>query len=343
LIADNFGVKCVGKQHAGHLYNALEENYKAACDWEGKLYCGVSLDWNYQQRTVDLSMPGYVTAALHKYQYKTPKQHCNAPSQWTAPQYSSKVQMTKVDDTPPMNAEQTHWLQQVVGTFSFYARAVDPTMLHALNVLAASQKRGTQATVEALVHFLNYAATHPNAKIRYSASAMVLHVHSNASYLTEPEACSRAGGHHFLSDQASHPNPTPNGPILNIAKILHNVMSSATNAEVGALFLNAKEATVLRTTLTEMGHNQPATPLQTDNSTANGIINGTVKQQASKAINMRFYWVRDRSNQGHFNVYRAPGCNNLGDYFTKHHLPKHHRLMRPTFLHMPTSPYTRML
>jgi hypothetical protein len=133
-------------------------------------------------------MPGYVTAALHKYPHKTPKQHCNAPSQWTAPQYGSKVQMAKVDDTAPMNAEQTHWLQQVVGTFSFYARAVDPTMLHALNVLAASQKRGTQATVEALVHFLNYAATHPNAKIRYRASAMVLHINSDVSYLTEPEA-----------------------------------------------------------------------------------------------------------------------------------------------------------
>ncbi len=343
LVVDDFGVKYVGKQHADHLYNALEENYEAACDWDGKLYCGVTLDWNYQKRTVDLSMPGYVAAALHKYQHESPKQHCNAPSKWTAPQYGSKVQMTKIDDTAPMDAKQTHWLQQVVGTFSFYARAVDPTMLHALNVLASSQKHGTQATVDALVHFLNYAATHPNAKIRYNASDMVLHVHSDASYLVEPEARSRAGGHHFLSDRARSPNPTPNGPIFNLAKILRNVMSSAAEAEVGALFLNAKEATVLRTTLTEMGHQQPPTPLQTDNSTANGIINGTVKQQASKAIDMRFYWIRDRSNQGHFHVYWAPGSANLGDYFTKHHSPKHHRLMRPTFLHMPTNPYTRML
>jgi hypothetical protein len=140
LVVDNFGVKYVGKQHADHLYNALEEHYEAACDWEGKLYCGVRLDWNYQQRTVDLSMPGYVTAALHKYQHATPKQHCHAPSQWTAPQYGSKVQMTKIADSAAMDARQTHWLQQVAGTFSFYARAVDPTMLHALNVLAASQK-----------------------------------------------------------------------------------------------------------------------------------------------------------------------------------------------------------
>jgi hypothetical protein len=258
-------------------------------------------------------MPGYVTAALHKYQHETPKQHCHAPAKWTAPQYGSKVQMTKVDNTEPMDAQQTHWLQQVVGTFLFYSRAVNPTMLHALNVLASWQKHGTQATVKALVHLLNYAATHPNAKIRYSASSMVLHIHSDASYLTEPKAWSQAGGHHFLSNLTKHPNPAPNGPILNIAKIFRNVMSSAAEAEVSTLFLNAKEATVLRTTLTEMGHQQPATPLQTDNSTANGIINGTVKQQASKAIDMRFYWVLDWSKQGHFNVYWAPGADNLGD------------------------------
>jgi hypothetical protein len=178
-----------------------------------------------------------------------------------------------------MDEKQTHWLQQVVGTFSFYARAVAATILHALNLLAASQKRGTQVTVEGLVHFLNYAATHPDAKICYSASSMVLHVHSDASYLTEPKAHSQAGGHHFLSDHVNHPNPGPNGKILNMAKILCNVMSSAAKAEVGALFLNAKEATVLHTTLTKMGHEQPPTPLQTNNLTANEIINRTVKQQ----------------------------------------------------------------
>ena len=136
-------------------------------------------------------------------------------------------------------------------------------------------------------------------------------------------------------------NPTPNGPILNIAKILRNVLLSAAEAEWGALFVNAKEATSLRTTLIEMDHPQPATPLQTDNSTDNGIVNGTVKQQQSKAIDMRFYWIRDHSDQGQFHIYWAPGSKNLGDYFTKHHLPKHHWLMRPVFLHTKQSPATR--
>jgi hypothetical protein len=81
---------------------------------------------------------------------------------------------------------------------------------------------------------------------------------------------------------------------------------------------NAREGTVLRNTLGELGQAQPATPLQTNNLTADVIINGTVMQQRSKAIDMSFYWVHDRSNQGHFNVFWVPGRNNLGEYFTKH-------------------------
>jgi hypothetical protein len=65
------------------------------------------------------------------------------------------------------------------------------------------------------------------------------------SYLTKSKACSRAGGHHFFSDKPSNQPAQPNGPILNLAKILRNVMSSATEAEVGALFLNAREGTIL--------------------------------------------------------------------------------------------------
>jgi hypothetical protein len=66
------------------------------------------------------------------------------------------------------------------------------------------------------------------------------------------------------------------------------VLSSATEAELGALFYNAKDACMLRSTLTEMGHPQPATPIQTDDAVAAGISNDSAKQRRSKAIDMRF-------------------------------------------------------
>jgi hypothetical protein len=111
------------------------------------------------------------------------------------------------------------------------------------------------------------------------------------------------------------------------------VLSSATEAEMGALFYNAKVAAWLRTTLEEFGHPQPPTPIQTDKNTcAAGIINNALKQRRSKAIDMRFYWERDRVQQGHFLVHWRKGADNLADYFTKRHSPSHHLVMRSTYL-----------
>eukprot|EP00957_Ditylum_brightwellii_P158830 12089468-Ditylum_brightwellii.AAC.1 len=77
-------------------------------------------------------------------------------------------------------------------------------------------------------------------------------------------------------------------------------MASTAEAEIGALYANTRKGEELRLALTEMGHPQPPTPVLTDNSTACGIINTTVKQLRMRIIDMRFYWVRDRCVQGHF-------------------------------------------
>ena len=74
-------------------------------------------------------------------------------------------------------------------------------------------------------------------------------------------------------------------------------MASAAEAELGALFLNCQEAVPVYIMLEEMVHSQPPTPVQVDNSTALGIATGTIKQHKSKAMEMRFYWIRDRKNQ----------------------------------------------
>jgi hypothetical protein len=82
-----------------------------------------------------------------------------------------------------------------------------------------------------------------------------------------------------------------------------------------------------------MGHNQDAIDLKTDNTTADDIINNTFQQKLSKAMDMRFYWVKDRVEQGQFNVGWAPGDTNMGDYSTNYHSPAHHKCMIPYYLH----------
>ena len=110
------------------------------------------------------------------------------------------------------------FIQEVTGTFLFYARAVDPTMLVALSSIASEQSAPTTETMEKAHYFLDYAASHPDAVLTYKASDMVLSVHSDASYLSAPKARSRAGGHFYLSDDSAE--PPNNGAVLSIAQIL---------------------------------------------------------------------------------------------------------------------------
>jgi hypothetical protein len=109
-------------------------------------------------------------------------------------------------------------------------------------------------------------------------------------------------------------------------------MSSAAEAEFGALYLNAKEAVYLRQILTELGHPQPRTPIQMDNSTAEGVINNIIQPKRTKAMDMRFHWLRDCEAQEQFRIYWRPGKTNLADYFTKHHPLMHHVNVRSVFL-----------
>jgi hypothetical protein len=109
-------------------------------------------------------------------------------------------------------------------------------------------------------------------------------------------------------------------------------MSSAAEAELGVLYLNAREAVYLRQILTEMGHPQPRTPIQTDNSTAEGVINNKIQPKQTKAMDMHYHWLHDREAQGQLRIYWRPGKTNLADYFTKHNPPMHHVNVRSEFL-----------
>ena len=159
---------------------------------------------------------------------------------------------------------------------------------------------------------------------------MMLAAHSDASYLSEPKARSRAGGHFFLSNNVEM--PSNNGAILNIAHIIKHVMSSATEAELAALYIVAHEAVYMRIILDELGHKQPPTPLQTDNAMADAVVHGKIQPKRTKAMDMRFHWLRDRECQQQFRIYWRPGKLNYADYWTKHHPAKHHRNIRNEFL-----------
>jgi hypothetical protein len=240
-------------------------------------------------------MPGYVEAALHKFQHPSPTKAKDAPREWTKPIYGATVQYApEHGTTATLPQHEITKIQQIIGTLLHYAITVDPTMVVALGTIAVNQSKATATTAHTVVKLLNYAATHPDAASRYHASNMVLYLHSDASYLSASKARSRAGGHFFLNNTPSDPKqaprtqPTRNDPVHTACQIMRNVLACAPEAEIGALFLNGQEALPIRVTRDKLGHTQPVTPMQTDNSTAAGFANNTIKQKRSKAINMRF-------------------------------------------------------
>jgi hypothetical protein len=150
--------------------------------------------------------------------------------------------------SPPLSKKDVDKLQQLTVTLLHYARSVDPTLIMPINVLAAEQSKSTEVTADKVIKVLNYCNTHPETKIRYHASDVILHIHRDASYLSENEAKSRAGGFFYMGSDTKT-NKLTNGAILIISTVLKHVMSLAAEAEIGAVFINAKEGAVLRTTL----------------------------------------------------------------------------------------------
>ena len=340
LVVDDFGIKYVGKDNIDHLLNALREEYKIEVDWTGTLYCGITLNWNYEERWVDTSMPEYIPKLLTKYKHEKPKRPQHCPYTPAPIKFGAKTQEPLPEDTSALlDKDGQKYIQQVVGSLLYYARAVDPTILLALNDIASQQAKPTEQTRKRVHQLLDYMATHPDAVVRFRKSAMILNIHSDASYLSASNARSRASGYFFLGDLPTDKKPIfLNGAIQVLCTVLRLVAASAAEAELGALFHNAQEGKILRLTLEEMGHPQPPTPIHIDNTTAVGIVNNTIKRQRSRAMEMRYFWLLDTEAQKIFTFHYTPGQENLADYPSKHHNGEVHQHVRPYYVHTKQSP-----
>ena len=232
-----------------------------------------------------------------------------------------------------MDAAGIKRLQEIVGVYLYYARAIDYTMLPAVTAIASEQARPTQQVMDAADRLIAYSAAYPNNRLVFTACDMVLYIQSDASYLSRSQARSVAGGIHYLGN---HNSPTHiNGAVHVLSTIIPVVVASASEAEYAALFLNAQKGEWLRTVLQALGYSQPRTQILGDNNCATGIANDTVKLKRSKSIDMRFHWVRDRIRQGHFSVDWRKGEYNLADFFTKALPVREHQALMSLLVHTP--------
>ena len=148
-------------------------------------------------------MPGYINKARHKYQHPMPKRPVNAPAKFKHIQYGAKVQIADVDTSPQLAKDRIRHIQDVVGTLLYYYRAVNPTLLATLIQIASCQSTATEEVATMIKKLLDYVATHSNARIRYVASDMIINLHFDVSYISEPKAKSRAGCHFWIGNKGN--------------------------------------------------------------------------------------------------------------------------------------------
>ena len=162
---------------------------------------------------------------------------------------------------------------------------------------------------------------------------MVLHIQSDASYLSRPNARSVAGAIFYLGNlnQPTHINRSVN----TLSTIIPAVVASVAEAEYAALFLAGQEGVWLRHILHSLGYPQQATTILCDNKCAEGIALDTIKPKRTKSIDMRFHWIRDRIQQKQFIVTWRKGADNLADFFTNPLPVNIHQSLMPLLVHIP--------
>ncbi len=140
LVVDDFGVKYVDKADVDHLVSSIKSTYSLTEDWSGNRYCGITLVWDYLRRTVDISMPGYITKKLQEYKHIKSKTIQTCPYSPAPKQFGIKAQRLLENDTSPrLDKNGIKRVQQIVGSILYFARAVNMTVLMALSTIAIEQ------------------------------------------------------------------------------------------------------------------------------------------------------------------------------------------------------------
>jgi hypothetical protein len=332
LVVDDFLVKYQTQESIDHFTETLRKLYVITVDTALKQkYVGITIDYNKAKGYMDLSMPGYVTNALTRFN-KLNVKGANSPIVYTPPVYGAKSQTIPADGPPasPLTDAHRKTLQEIIGVFLYYARAVDPMMLPAVNKLGSRQATADSSIFKDTDRLFQYASRWRNAVTRIKPSDMQLYVHSDASYLSESKSRSRAGGFMYLGQCKT--GGIPNAPVCYLSTIISTVVDSAAAAEYAALFINAQAATSIRQTLEALGYHQTPTIITCDNKCAVGISNKSFTQKRSKTIDMRYHWIQDQIELGNFAVIWEAGKFNLADFFTKAHPVSHHVNMMNTYL-----------
>ena len=249
-------------------------------------------------------MPNYVVRSLRWFHRNQPAKLVHSPDKIEPPAHRAKVQhATQELSGATLSAHTILFVQQIVGVFLYYSRAFDNTMLVTVNDLSHQQSSATTSTLETMEYFLDHASTHCIAKLIYHRNNMILQVHSNGSLffcIHKPHSSRRC---FFLSRKDDKPQNLLRNRIIHvICTILKKYHGISCRNRNYIYFRKFKRSHVSEKHSHFLGHPQPSTPIQVDNTTAVRFSIQELTQQRSIVIDMHFYWLKDWVAQGQFKI-----------------------------------------
>ena len=148
---------------------------------EATVCIGIKLEWDHVHRTATLSMPNYVRKALHIFQHIMRGEKEYSPHICAPIQYGHKIEYTDpLDASEYLSEKETNLVQQVCGTFLYFAISIGNTILPTLSDISSEQYKATKNTAQQVAKLLNYLVSNQNAEIQYRDSGMQLSIHSDA-------------------------------------------------------------------------------------------------------------------------------------------------------------------
>ena len=146
-----------------------------------------------------ISMPKYIEKLIQRLIHITPERLIHKSYKPPPKTHGNALQKPAEEDTTKhLDEHGIQEIQQIVGAILYYSRAIYCTVGVVLSTIASKKIKVTNKTTQQARFLLDYLFTHPDAKMKFYASYMILNIHSDASYLSETRARSRVGGYYFL-------------------------------------------------------------------------------------------------------------------------------------------------
>jgi hypothetical protein len=318
LIVDDLGVKHTNHEDIQHLIDSISPRWKVKHNASGDKYIGMNLKWNYDPTNPSLEISSTETAPKSFARFDTDNniKRRKTPSRYIAPVYGPKN--NEAEETIPSEhvPDMKNFVQSVNGTYLFYGRIVDYSILEQTNTIGQTQGNPTKDTLDQVNQLIGYIKEYPDTKLVITASDMQLRVMYDASFMTAHARKSKGGGIYYLCNTTDPKELSSN--IFDVdAFVIPNMCASVAEAEYATAFHCGQKAYFYRIVLEFLGYPQKPTPFYGDNKIAVDISNDACKLRKAKAIDKSYHWFRDRCRLKDFESKWIRSEDNVADYFTK--------------------------